>query len=247
MKHKNVIFGVHPVLEAIKSGKSFDKIFLQNGLDREVISRIISACKEVDIACQFVPIQKLNRITGKNHQGVIGFTSPIDFYDIEQVVPGIFEDGHVPLILILDKITDVRNFGAICRTAEFSGVHTVIIPNRESASINEDAIKTSAGALFNIPICRYFSLKKAIEYLKNSGIQIVACTEKTHINYTDVSFTTPTAMILGSEGEGISEVLLNLSDIKCKIPQIGQTNSLNVSVAAGIFIFEAIRQRQNSK
>ncbi len=239
----NFIFGTRTAIEAIRAGKEVDKIFIQKGLNNELFAELRKLITDGNIPHQFVPIEKLDRITGKNHQGVICFLSEITFYNIENLLPGIYEKGAVPLLLILDKVTDVRNFGAICRTAECSGVNAIIIPTRGSAQINADAVKTSAGALQLIPVCREENLKNTIIFLKESGVQIVACTEKTDDYYYSLDFTQPTAIIMGSEEDGISGEYLKLCDHKAKIPLLGEIQSLNVSVACGVLLYEVVKQR----
>ncbi len=239
----NFIFGTRTAIEAIRAGKEVDKIFIQKGLNNELFAELRKLITDGNIPHQFVPIEKLDRITGKNHQGVICFLSEITFYNIENLLPGIYEKGTVPLLLILDKVTDVRNFGAICRTAECSGVNAIIIPTRGSAQINADAVKTSAGALQLIPVCREDNLKNTIIFLKESGVQIVACTEKTDDDYYSLDFTQPTAIIMGSEEDGISGEYLKLCDHKAKIPLLGEIQSLNVSVACGVLLYEVVKQR----
>jgi len=239
----NFIFGTRTAIEAIRAGKEVDKIFIQKGLNNELFAELRKLITDGNIPHQFVPIEKLDRITGKNHQGVICFLSEITFYNIENLLPGIYEKGTVPLLLILDKVTDVRNFGAICRTAECSGVNAIIIPTRGSAQINADAVKTSAGALQLIPVCREENLKNTIIFLKESGVQIVACTEKTDDYYYSLDFTQPTAIIMGSEEDGISGEYLKLCDHKAKIPLLGEIQSLNVSVACGVLLYEVVKQR----
>ena len=239
----NFIFGTRTAIEAIRAGKEVDKIFIQKGLNNELFAELRKLITDGNIPHQFVPIEKLDRITGKNHQGVICFLSEITFYNIENLLPGIYEKGTVPLLLILDKVTDVRNFGAICRTAECSGVNAIIIPTRGSAQINADAVKTSAGALQLIPVCREDNLKNTIIFLKESGVQIVACTEKIDDYYYSLDFTQPTAIIMGSEEDGISGEYLKLCDHKAKIPLLGEIQSLNVSVACGVMLYEVVKQR----
>ena len=199
--------------------------------------------KQNNIPYQYVPVEKLNRLTQKNHQGVVGYISSIGYYKIQDVLPTVFEEGKVPLLLILDRITDVRNFGAIARTAECSGVNAIIIPSRGSAQINADAIKTSTGALQKIPVCKEENLKSTIDYLHECGLQVIACTEKTTDYYFQIDFTVPTAIIMGSEEDGILNEYLQKSDGKAKIPLMGEIGSLNVSVAAGIILYEAVSQR----
>ncbi len=245
MKHpqENYIYGFHSIIETIKAGKPIDKIFLRKGLSNELFNDLFQLIRETGIPYQFVPQQKLDRITKKNHQGAIAFLAPIEFHNIEDLLPTLFEQGKNPFILILDKITDVRNFGAITRSAECAGVHTILIPQKNSASINEDAIKTSAGALSKIPVCRTPSLEQTAKYLKNSGIKLVAASEKASNNHFQIDYTSPTAIIMGAEDTGISKKLLEVSDIWAKIPLSGDIESLNVSVATGVFLFEVVRQR----
>lgn len=242
--NSDYIFGIRPTIEAIKSGKEVEKILIQTGINGELFSELNRLIRENKIPTQYVPVEKLNRITGKNHQGIIAFVSPIAFHSIENLVPTIFEAGKTPLLLILDRITDIRNFGAITRTAECAGVDAIIIPTRGSAQVNSDALKTSAGALFKIPVCREENLKNTIDFLKESGIQIIACTEKTDGYYYELDYNTPTAIIMGSEEDGISPEYLKKADYKGKIPLMGEIGSLNVSVACGVMLYEAVRQRQ---
>jgi len=243
-----LIFGVRPVIEAIKAGKEIDKLFLQNGLAAgEQIHELKSLLKQHNIQFQYVPIEKLNRLTRKNHQGVACFISQISYYSIEDVLPAIFESGKVPLLVILDRVTDVRNFGAIARTVYVSGADAIIIPSRGGAQVNADAIKTSAGALHKLTVCRQHNLKDTIDFLKASGVQVVACTEKTKTMYYDIDFTIPTGIIMGSEEDGISPEYIKRSDAAVAIPMSGDLGSLNVSVAAGIILYEAVKQRITHK
>lgn len=243
MSEDNLTYGTRAVIEAIQSGKELDKIFIQENLNNPLLSELKTLLKKNNIIYQLVPVEKLNRLTRQNHQGVVCFISTISYYKIEEVIPLIFEEANVPLILILDRITDVRNFGAIARSAECAGVHAIVIPSRGAAQINADAIKTSAGALHRIKVCRENNLKEAIEYIKQSGIQIIACTEKTSDLLYDADFNAPCAIIMGSEEDGISAEYLKRADFKVKIPMAGKIASLNVSVATGIILYEAIRQR----
>lgn len=244
-KEKNnfEIFGMHPVMEAIEEGKTIDKILIQRGLQGDLSKELWDLIKTHNINYQIVPIQKLNRLTKKNHQGVFAFISPVDYEVTSDVLMRVFESGETPLFMILDRITDVRNFGAIARTAECAGVHAIIIAEKGGARINADAIKTSTGALHRISICKEHNLKNLIHFLQNSGLQVVACSEKTEDLMYDVDMSIPTAIIMGSEEDGISEAYLKLSDQKVKIPMLGKTESLNVSVAAGLIVYEAVRQR----
>ena len=240
-----MIYGIRTVMEAITAGKAIDKILIQNGLQGDLIRELKILIHQCELPYQYVPIEKLDHITQKNHQGVICLISPIRYQPLQQIVPMIYEDGKTPLILILDRITDVRNFGAIARSAECAGAHAIVIPEKGTVRITNDAIKTSAGALYNIPVCRESNLKDTIQYLKDCGIRILACTEKGELNYSKTNMSAPLAIILGSEEDGISPEYLKLSDEKTFIPMLGNIGSLNVSVAAGILLFEAIRQRND--
>ncbi|MCX6233974.1 MAG: 23S rRNA (guanosine(2251)-2'-O)-methyltransferase RlmB [Bacteroidetes bacterium] len=243
MNKENIIYGLRPVIEAINSGQEIEKLFIQSGLRGELYFKLISLARKMAIPFQPVPISKLNRLTSKNHQGVVAYISPIIYQSVENLIPLIYEQGQTPLLLILDRITDVRNFGAIVRTAECAGVHAIVIPSKGSALIHADAIKTSAGALYKIPVCRSRDLYKTILFLRNSGVQIIAGTEKSDLFYHEPDYSNPTAIILGSESDGISEDFLRLADKKVKIPLFGEIESLNVSVAAGIIMYEAVKQR----
>ncbi len=243
MDKENLIYGLRPVIEAIKSGKEIEKIFIQNGLRGDIYIELFQILRDNDVHSQYVPVEKLNKLTPKNHQGVVAYTSIISYTKVESVIPFIYEQGKTPLILILDRITDVRNFGAITRTAECAGVDAIIVPTRGSAQINSDAVKTSAGALHKIPVCKSDNLKETIDYLKKSGLQIIAATEKTDDYYYKTDFLAPTAIIMGSEEDGVSPEYIRLSDHKVKIPLSGDIESLNVSVACGVILYEAIRQR----
>tara|TARA_B100001758_G_C18417002_1_gene621086 strand:+ start:9882 stop:10622 length:741 start_codon:yes stop_codon:yes gene_type:complete len=242
-EEKNYIFGIRPIIEAIKSGKTIDKLFIQKGLHNDLFAKLWKLVRLRRINYKHVPIEKINRLTRKNHQGVFAFISPIDFHNIEDIVPALYEKGKTPLILVLDRITDVRNFGAITRTALCAGVDTILIPEQNSAAINADAIKTSAGALIKMSVCRTWNLKMSLQFLKDSGIQLISCTEKTTNNIYNTDYTPPTAIIMGSEENGISAEFLKMSDIKAKIPTSNQIASLNVSVASGVILYEVIRQR----
>jgi 23S rRNA (guanosine2251-2'-O)-methyltransferase len=240
---ESFIFGIRAVIEAIRAGKEIDKLLLQHGLSGELFQELRHLVRERNIVHQFVPVEKLHRITRKNHQGAIAFVSQISYSDIEKILPGLFEKGKVPLLLMLDRIKDVRNFGAICRTALCAGIDAVIIPSRGAAQVNADAVKTSAGALHQLAVCRHDNLKEVLEYLKSSGVQIIACTEKTDQLYYTPDYTQPTLIIMGSEEDGISGEYLKRADARAKIPLLGNIGSLNVSAAAGIIVYEAVRQR----
>ena len=237
------VFGMRPVIEAINANKDIERIFIQNGLKSELFRELMILLKQNNIQYQYVPIAKLNRITRKNHQGIVAYISPITYDDIEQIIPGLFENGIDPLILIMDKITDVRNFGAIARTAECAGVDAIIVPAKGSALITADSIKTSAGALHKIPVCRTKNLYDTVDYLLDYGLQLVSATEKAEKYIYDVDFKIPTVIVMGNEEKGVTREILNKSTEKVKIPMIGEIASLNVSVAAGIITYEAVRQR----
>jgi 23S rRNA (guanosine2251-2'-O)-methyltransferase len=240
---KNFIYGIRTVIEAINSGQNIEKILFRTELKGDLSNELFNLAKEYHIPFQFVPVERINRFTSKNHQGVIAFVSLIEYTDIEQLTPMIFEEGKTPLYLILDGITDVRNFGSIARSAECAGVNAIIIPEKGSAQINDDAIKTSAGALFKIPVAKVSSLQKATKYLKNSGFQIFAATEKGSIFYYEADFSSPSAIIIGAEDIGVSTEMLKTADFTIKIPILGQIDSLNVSNATSIIIYEVVRQR----
>jgi 23S rRNA (guanosine2251-2'-O)-methyltransferase len=240
---EDFVFGTRAVIEAVRAGKSIDKILIKNGLNNELFGELYHLIKELKLPFQYVPLEKINRITRKNHQGVVALISSIDFYRIEDILPTVFEKGEDPLLLILDQVTDVRNFGAIVRSAECAGVHAIVIPDKGAARIGADAVKTSAGALNILPVCRSANLTATVEFLKNSGIKIVAATEKAKDYYTDLQLSGPLGVIMGAEDEGISPALLRAADELARIPIHGSIQSLNVSVAASLFVYEAVRQR----
>ena len=242
-EEKNYIFGIRAIIEAIEAGKTIDKLFIQKGLHNDLFAELWKLVREKRINYKHVPLEKINRLTRKNHQGVFAFISPIDFHNIEDVIPKIYEEGKNPLVLVLDRITDVRNFGAIARTAECAGVDTILIPEQNAAAINADAIKTSAGALHKVTVCRTWNLKLALQFMKESGIQLIGCTEKTQDDMYKPNYTTPTAIIIGSEEDGVSPEFLKMCDARAKIPMNGKIASLNVSVATGVILYEALRQR----
>lgn len=240
---KDFIFGTRAVMEAILAGKDIDKILVDKEVNNELVKELLSLAKQERIPIVRVPDAKLNRITRKNHQGVVAHMSAIQYASLDNVIESCFSKGIAPLILILDRITDVRNFGAIARTAECAGVHALVIPEKGSAQINSDAVKTSAGALNHLPIARVKNLYYTVKDLKKMGLQVVAVTEKTDQLMYQADFTLPTAMIMGSEEDGISDELMGQSDAAVKIPLSGKIKSLNVSVSAAVVIYEAIRQR----
>lgn len=241
--YNDVVFGIRAIIETIESGKEIDKLLIQKGLSNDLIKQLIKVAKDHSIPFSNVPIEKLNRVTRKNHQGAIAFISSIHYSSLDNVINDTYQKGKEPLILILDRVTDVRNFGAIARTAECAGVDAIVIPSRGSAAINADAMKTSAGALNYIPVCREDNLKNTLSYLKQSGITIMACTEKANESLYKADFNKPIAILMGSEEDGISPEYLKLSDVQMFIPMTGKIESLNVSVSAAVAIFEAVRQR----
>ncbi|MEP2771231.1 MAG: 23S rRNA (guanosine(2251)-2'-O)-methyltransferase RlmB [Fulvivirga sp.] len=239
----DMVFGIRAIIETINSENEIDKLFIQKGLANPLIKELIQTAKKFNVPIAQVPGEKLNRFTRKNHQGAVAFVSAVKYASLDNIIDQCYQKGKEPFILILDRITDVRNFGAIARTAECAGVDAIVIPTRGSAAVNSDAMKTSAGALNYLPICRTENLKITIDFLKNSGIQIIACTEKTDQSIYDVDYTNPVAIMVGSEEDGISGEYLKLADQKGKIPMIGNIDSLNVSVSAAVAIYEAVRQK----
>lgn len=243
MNREDFIFGTRAVIEAIRNRRPVERVLIKKGLDNELFAELFQLIKENDVSFQFVPIEKINRVTRKNHQGIIAFLSAVEFADIETLLPGLFESGIDPFILILDQITDVRNFGAIVRTAECGGVHAIIIPERGMARIGADAVKTSAGAIHSLPVCKVKSLPGAIRFLKDSGIKVTAASEKADKVYTETEMKGPLAIVMGAEDTGISYEVLTMTEEQVMIPLYGKIGSLNVSVAAGLMIYEAVRQR----
>jgi 23S rRNA (guanosine2251-2'-O)-methyltransferase len=242
-KNDNYIFGIHAVLEAVDAGKDLDKVLVRRGGGSELLKKLLGVLGRMEIPVQMVPVEKLNRITGKNHQGVIAFLSEIPYQDITALLPAIFERGEDPLILLLDGISDVRNFGAIARSAECAGVHAIVVPASGSAAINADAVKTSAGALHRIAVCRHRDLLTVLRFLKESGLRIFAATEKASESLYETDMTGPAGLVMGSEDTGISPQLLKIADSWISIPMKGTIASLNVSVAAGVILFDMLRQR----
>ena len=243
MKNNDIVFGTRPVLEAINSGKTLEKLFIQKNLKKEILEKIKSKLSNKKINISYVPKEKLNRITKKNHQGIICYISPISYQPIEEIIQRVFEKGKDPFVIILDRITDTRNFGAISRVADASGVDANIIPEKESAIITSDSIKTSAGAINYIPICKVKSLRSSAIFLKESGLKLVSCTEKGDTKFYDADLTSPCCIILGSEKDGISNSLMDISDERLNIPMKGNVESLNVSSSASVILFEVVRQR----
>lgn len=239
----NMVFGIHPVLELTRSQKEIEKVYVQAGTRSPEISEIANTCRAKGIPVQYVPMEKMNRLTRKNHQGVVAFICPIEYQTLENVVQMVFDEGRDPFVLLLDRITDVRNFGAIARTAYAAGVDAIVVPNRGSALINGDAMKTSAGALSLINVCRVENVKDTIDFLKASGLRVIGFTEKAHDNFWQADLTGPLCVMMGSEEDGISPAYLNRLDDHLMIPMPGDIDSLNVSVATGIVCFEVVRQR----
>lgn len=243
MEKETKIFGLRAIIEAINTNKTIDKVFIQKGLRGELFQELNHLLRKESINTSYVPVEKLNRLTNKNHQGVVAQISPIEFYNLEDLVINVIESGKTPLFLLLDQISDVRNFGAMIRTAECTGVDGIIIQKKGGAPINGDTVKTSAGAVFNVPICKVDHIKDAMFHLQASGIKVIAATEKTDDTIYDISFAVPCAIIMGSEGKGISPSIIKLADNRAKLPMYGEIGSLNVSVACGAFLYEALRQR----
>jgi 23S rRNA (guanosine2251-2'-O)-methyltransferase len=244
MKESEMIFGTRAVIEAVQAGKEVDKILMRRDLQNDLSRELFHIVKETNIPIQRVPQEKLDRLTRKNHQGVIAFISAVTYQKLDDIVPFLYEEGKNPFIVLLDGITDVRNFGAIARTCECAGVDALVIPAHNSVSVNADAIKTSAGALLNVPVCKEASIAEAIRFLKNCGYKVVAATEKAENDYTTVDYTAiPVALVLGSEEHGISLDNLRICDEMVKIPILGNIASLNVSAAAAVLMYEVVRQR----
>ena len=240
---KDMIFGIRALIEAIDAGKEIDKILLRRDMTNELSRELFTRLEGLNVPVQKVPAEKLNKLTLKDHQGVIAFIAPVSYQRIEDIIPGIYEEGRTPLIVVLDNITDVRNFGAIARTCECAGVDAIVVPVKGGAALNADAVKTSAGALLKIPVCREENISNTLKFLSASGIKLVAATEKGADNYTSVGLKDPIAIVLGSEDEGIASEHLRQCHELVQIPMLGTIGSLNVSVAAGVLLYEVIRQR----
>jgi len=243
MKEKEMIFGIRAVIEAIEAGKEIDKVIVRRELQGDLSKELFSLLKAHNIQVQRVPAERLDRFTRKNHQGVIAFLSAITYEHIEDIIPFLYENGKEPFIVLLDGVTDVRNFGAIARTCEVAGVDAIVIPARGSVTVNADAIKTSAGALLKIPVCKEQNLTSVIQFLKDSGVKVIAASERAADNYTEIEYDGPVAIVMGAEDMGVSNDNLRIADNLVKIPQFGTIGSLNVSVAAGVLIYEVIRQK----
>lgn len=244
MEKSEMIFGTRAVMEAIRAGREIEKVFVQAGLNNDLIKELIQVAKSNEVPFTFVPQAKLNRLSTKNHQGVICLLATVSYANLEGIVDKAYQEGREPFLLIVDRVTDVRNFGALARTAECAGLDAIVMGDSGNAPITGDAMKTSAGALSHLPVCREKDLKKSIRFLKENGVQIIACTEKASDSIYDIDLNTPLALIVGSEEDGISPQLLKDADRLAKIPMTGKISSLNVSVAAGISIYEAVRQKR---
>ena len=238
-----MIFGVRAVLEALEAGKEVDKILVKRDIQSDLSRELFAALKGRTIPVLRVPVEKLNRITRKNHQGVIAYISAVEYAKAENLVPTLYEEGKMPFLVLLDGITDVRNFGSIARTCDCAGVDSIIIPAHNSVTVNADAVKTSAGALHALPVCREMNITETLKLLKESGIRIVCATEKGKMNYTQANYTEPVCIVMGAEDTGIPHEHLALCDDWVSIPQFGNIESLNVSVATGVILYEAVRQR----
>jgi 23S rRNA (guanosine2251-2'-O)-methyltransferase len=244
MEKTDLIYGTRAVMEAIQAGKEIEKVMIQSGLSNDLIKELIALAREKQVPYTFVPAEKLKRMSTKNHQGVICILSSVSYGSLDNLVDRAFSDGREPFFIVLDRVTDVRNFGAIVRTAECAGVDGIVIGEKGSAPITSDAMKTSAGALNYVPVCREKDLKKTMKFLRDSGIKIIALTEKAEKEIYDVEMSGPIAMILGSEEDGVSDLLLREADDLVKIPMRGKIGSLNVSVATGVSVFEVLRRRR---
>jgi len=238
------IFGLRAIIEAIESGSTINKIYLQKGLRGELFYELNKLIKTENLTTSMVPVEKLDRLSkNSNHQGAVAQISPVEFYDLEELIEKTLESGATPLFLLLDQLSDVRNFGAVIRTAECSGVNGIIIQKNGSAPVNAETIKTSAGAAFKIPICKVDHIKDALFLLQASDIKTVAATEKTEDSLYDVDLNQPIAIVMGSEHRGVNPSILKMVDYKAKLPLLGEIASLNVSVACGVFLYETVRQR----
>ncbi|MDG1270066.1 MAG: 23S rRNA (guanosine(2251)-2'-O)-methyltransferase RlmB [Ulvibacter sp.] len=243
MKKETLLFGIYPVIEALKAKQTIDKAYVQKGLQSSKIDAIVADLEALNTTISYVPLEKMEKLCRSNHQGIILISSPIEFVALETMVEAVLESEKTPLFLILDQISDVRNFGAILRTAECTGVDGVIIQKKGGAPVSGDTVKTSAGAIFNIPICKVDHIKDAIYYLQGSGITTIAATEKTQDTIYNLELNEPMAIVMGSEGLGVSKSVLSIVDKKASLPLLGVINSLNVSVACGALLYEVVRQR----
>lgn len=237
------IFGIRAVMEAIEAGKDIDRVYVKKDLNGELAGELFEVMRKHHIVSRRVPIERINKITRKNHQGVVAMLSAVTYYKLDRLIPELFEEGKLPFMVVLDGVTDVRNFGGIARTCECAGVDAIVIPEHDSVGVTADAVKTSAGALHYIPVCREGSVLGAVRQLKASGYTVIAVTEKTDVSYTSVDYTVPVAIVLGAEDRGISAEVLRVCDSYVSIPMFGHIGSLNVGVAAAIVTYESVRQR----
>lgn len=246
MTKNSQIYGLRAVIEAINADEPVHKVFIQRGLQSPLSRKLENLVRKRGISSSYVPVEKLNRLTKNNHQGVVAEISPVLFRKFEELVEETIASVPLPLFLLLDQVSDVRNFGAIIRTAECAGVDAIVIQKSGTAPVTADTVKTSAGAVFNVPIAKVDHLKDAVYYLQSSGVTVVAASEKTNKTIYEVSFTKPAAIIMGAEGTGISPALLKAADATARLPLLGTIGSLNVSVACGVFLYEVVRQRWDS-
>lgn len=247
MDKSDMVYGTRAVIEAARSGRQVEKVFLQAGINNDLMKELVSALKEHGIPFSWVPAEKLNRLTSKNHQGAVGFLSAVQYASLQPIIDHAYSEGRTPFLLLLDRITDVRNFGAVARTCECAGLDAIVIEEKGNAPVTSDAIKTSAGALHHLPVCRVKSLKQTMKELRDNGIQVVACTEKAAQDIYSADLSGPTALLLGSEEDGIAAPLLKDVDLLVKIPMKGKIESLNISVAAGVAIYETLRQKSQKE
>lgn len=243
MDSSDYIYGLRAIIEAIDAGKEIDKVFIKKDLSGELAGELLARLRQTRIPVQRVPVERINRITRKNHQGAVAMLSAVTYHRLEHIVPQLYEEGLLPFIVVLDGITDVRNFGAIARTCECAGADAIVIPEHGSVSVGGDAVKTSAGALLRVPVCRERSVRGAVRFLLNNGYKVVAASEKADINYTEADYTGPVAIVMGAEDTGIDPEVIKLCDTFVSIPMMGHIGSLNVSVAAGVMMYEVVRQR----
>ena len=246
MERSDYIFGIRPVLEAIEASKSIDKILIKREINGDLVKELIQKAKDYDIPVQRVPNEKLNRITMKNHQGVIAIICPVRYFDLDNLISILYEEGKTPIAVVLDGVTDARNFGAIARSAECAGADFIVIPEKGSASVTSDSVRSSAGALFHIPVCRVKELSQCINSLQENGYKVIGASEKSALNYTHIDYKVPVAIVMGAEDKGLSPDVLRRCDELAAIPILGKVGSLNVSVACGIILYEAVRQRTDS-
>lgn len=244
MDRSDYIFGIRPVMEALEASKSIDKILVKREMNGELVKELLLQAKHNDVPVQKVPEEKLNRITRKNHQGVVAIISPVRYYNLDNLIAALYEEGKTPLAVVLDGVTDARNFGAIARSAECAGADFILIPEKGSASVTSDSVRASAGALFHIPVCREKELSGSLITLKENGFKIVGASEKSNCNYTEIDFKVPVAIVMGAEDTGISNDVLKKCDDLAAIPILGKVGSLNVSVASAVILYEAVRQRR---